>query len=172
MATASRMLRERTSDEHARLDAQVRTILSSGEAGCRRFLSATRRVVVPWEDELRRFPWPDDLQIGQRLQKARWLDEDLAPAAEEAPMTASAANAAEAWGALYVFEGSTLGASVIRTLPGCDGFRYLRGYGSETPAMWARMRAGMDEAIRTPEALDGCTLSAKRVFTQFTEALA
>jgi heme oxygenase (biliverdin-IX-beta and delta-forming) len=171
MTTASRILRERTADEHDRLDAQVRTILSSGEAGCRRFLSASRRVVVPWEDELRRFPWPDDLQIARRLQKARWLDEDLAPAAAEEPLTAGAANEAEAWGALYVFEGSTLGASVIRTLPGCDGFRYLQGYGSETPAMWARMRAGMDQAVRTPAELDGCVLSAKRVFTQFAEAL-
>lgn len=171
MTTASRILRESTSGEHDRLDAQVRTLLSSGETGCRRFLSAARRVVVPWEDELRRFPWPDGLQIARRLQKARWLDEDLGPAAAGEPLTASAANAAEAWGALYVFEGSTLGASVIRTLPGCEGFRYLRGYGSETPAMWAGMRAGMDEAIRTPAALEGCVLAAKRVFTQFTEAV-
>lgn len=126
---------------------------------------------MPWEDELRRFAWPDDLQIARRLQKSLWLDEDLEPAAAEAPMSASAANAAEAWGALYVFEGSTLGASVIRTLPGCEGFRYLHGYGSETPAMWARMRAGLDEALRTPAELEGSVLSAKRVFTQFTEAL-
>jgi heme oxygenase len=171
MVPASRALREETAEHHAALDERVRVLLTGGEEGCRTFLFASRRVVVPWETELRKFAWPDDLEIERRLRKSAWLEEDLGATPAGQPLLARAAGAAAAWGALYVFEGSTRGAAMIRRMPGCGRFRYLEGYGAETQVMWERMRAGLDHAIGAVSSLDSCLLAAKGVFAQFEEAL-
>ena len=167
---ASSILRSSTADLHERVDARVRRFLENGVEGCRDFLRLSRNVVVPWEKELRRFSWPEELRVKDRLCKSEWLEEDVGPF-QAGRITAYAANPAEAWGALYVFEGSTLGAVVIARLVGDATFRYLAGYGAGTEAMWSSMKVLLDDAIRSEEDLAGSVTAARRVFAQFEKEL-
>lgn len=170
---ASSTLRASTADLHERVDSRVRRFLANGVEGCRDFLRVSRDIVVPWEHELRRFSWPEELRVQDRLCKSGWLEEDVGPF-QAGRISAHAANAAEAWGALYVFEGSTLGAAVItRLVPRLVGgtFRYLQGYGAETEAMWSSMKVILDDAIRNDEDLAGSVTAARRVFAQFEKEL-
>ena len=172
---ASSILRSSTADLHERVDARVRRFLANGVEGCRDFLRVSRDIVVPWEQELRRFSWPEELRVNDRLCKSDWLEEDVGPFASSQTVagrvSAHAANAAEAWGALYVFEGSTLGAAVIATLVEDATFRYLQGYGADTEAMWSSMKVILDDAIRSEEDLAGSVMGARRVFAQFEKEL-
>lgn len=173
---ASAILRSSTADLHERVDVRVRRFLSSGVEGCRDFLRVSRDIVVPWEQELRRFSWPEELRVRDRLRKSEWLEEDVGPFAysqntQAGRISAHAANAAEALGALYVFEGSTLGAAVIARLVEDATFRYLEGYGPETEAMWSSMKVILDDAIRSEEDLAGSVTAARRVFAQFEKEL-
>jgi heme oxygenase len=167
-------LRNAVAGPHAVLDARVRTLLASA-GGCRAFLLASRTVVVPWEHELRRFDWPTDLRIDERLRKGDWLEQDFGPCngfgSGIGTTLAHADNQAEAWGALYVFEGSTLGATVIARIADGNDFRYLRGYGEETHTMWERLRLSLDQAVSGGAELESCVTAARRVFAQFEEAL-
>jgi len=165
----SRLLRASTSAHHARVDERVRAVLTRGEAGRAAFLRASADVVVPWERELRRFAWPKRTRIEERLRKSAWLESDLG-SLPEPRVIARAEEQAEAWGALYVLEGATLGASSIkRILPGGTA-RYLEGYGAETRAMWAAMQAALDEEV-AGDAQEPCVRGAQRVFSHFEEAL-
>jgi heme oxygenase len=168
--SASATLRSSTADLHERVDARVRRFLANGVEGCREFLRVSRDIVVPWERELRRFSWPEELRVRDRLRKSEWLEEDIGPF-QAGRVSAHAANAAEAWGALYVFEGSTLGAVVIARLVEDATFRYLEGYGAETEAMWSSMKVILDNAIRSEEDLAGSVTAARRVFAQFEKEL-
>ncbi|HYR28233.1 MAG TPA: biliverdin-producing heme oxygenase, partial [Thermoanaerobaculia bacterium] len=104
------------------------------------------------------------------LRKSSWLENDLG-SLPEPRVIARVADQAEAWGALYVLEGATLGASAIeRIIPGGTA-RYLEGYGAETRTMWAAMQAALDEEV-AGEAQDACVRGAQRVFSHFEEALA
>jgi heme oxygenase len=167
---ASAILRSSTADLHERVDSRVRRFLANGVEGCRSFLRVSQGIVVPWEQELRRFSWPEELRVKDRLCKSEWLEEDIGPF-QASRISAKAANAAEAWGALYVFEGSTLGAVVIAKLVEEATFRYLQGYGSETEAMWSSMKVILDDAIRSEEDVAGSVTAARRVFAQFEEEL-
>ena len=167
---ASSILRSSTADLHERVDSRVRRFLENGVEGCRDFLRVSRDIVVPWEQELRRFSWPEELRVKERLCKSDWLEEDVGPF-QAGRVSAHAANAAEAWGALYVFEGSTLGAVVMATLVEDATFRYLQGYGADTAAMWSSMKVILDDAIRSEEDLAGCVTGARRVFAQFEKEL-
>ena len=168
--SASATLRSSTADLHEQVDALVRRFLANGTEGCRDFLRRSQGIVVPWEQELRRFSWPEALRVEDRLCKSEWLEADVGPF-QGRRVSANAANAAEAWGALYVFEGSTLGAVVIAEVVGEATFRYLQGYGAETQAMWSSMKVILDDAIRTEEELAGSVTVARRVFAQFEEEL-
>jgi heme oxygenase len=167
---ASSTLRASTANLHERVDARVRRLLANGVEGCLDFLRVSQGIVVPWERELRRFSWPEELRVRDRLRKSEWLAEDVGPF-QAGRVSAHAANAAEAWGALYVFEGSTLGAVVMARLVEDATFRYLQGYGAETEAMWSSMKVILDDAIRSEEDLAGSVTAARRVFAQFEKEL-
>ena len=165
----SRLLRERTAALHQRVDARVRAVLER-EAGREAFLRASADVVIPWEEELRRFEWPERALIAQRLIKTAWLMQDLGDY-DPSGRRAHAASRSEAWGALYVMEGSTLGASAIRRILPAPRSRYLEGYGDRTRSMWTAMQAALDDELQGDEAQEAAVRGAERVFEQFAEAL-
>lgn len=167
--STSRLLRERTAPLHERVDAHVRAMLEHADSR-EAFLRASADVVMPWEEELRRFTWPESAHIDERLIKTAWLKEDLGDYDPAGPR-ALAANRSEAWGALYVMEGSTLGATAIRRILPAPPSRYLQGYGDRTRSMWTAMQAALDAEVRGDEAHDAAVRAAERVFGQFEEAL-
>ncbi|MFO0951245.1 MAG: biliverdin-producing heme oxygenase [Isosphaeraceae bacterium] len=78
---------------------------------------------------------------------------------------------AEAFGCLYVLEGSTLGGQVIcrqvNKLLGVTpetGGRFFRGYGEETGAMWQAFREALTAFADTPEARSRVIESALATF--------
>ena len=167
---ASAVLRESTADEHACVDAGVSRLLTGGESGCRDFLHVAQRIVVPWENELRRFAWPAELDTQSRLCKSAWLEEDLG-VLRVPGVAVHAASLDEAWGAVYVFEGSTMGSMVMAKMFEGGSFRYLDGYGTRTHAMWSSMKQLLDGALITDAALADAVSAARQVFGQFEKEL-
>lgn len=93
------------------------------------------------------------LQTTRRLYKAHLLEEDLRslghrPAKVGMPLRLR--NLSEAWGALYVLEGSTLGgAMILKQLRKHNWprqpFAYYGYYGSDTGPMWKSFRELLQE---------------------------
>ena len=78
--------------------------------------------------------------------------------------------AADAWGAAYVVEGSTLGGAVIAAMVRRDlgyeperGCAYFAGYGRGSAAMWASFRQRLD-SISAPGTDDAVIASALATF--------
>jgi heme oxygenase len=96
--------------------------------------------------------WPelrDELQWAQR-RKAPLLDSDLRHLGIEparVDLINLVTNADEALGVLYVMEGATLGARLMRPhmeallAPDRAGVAFFTGYGESGPAMWSSFRA-------------------------------
>lgn len=86
------------------------------------------------------------------------------------PMPVRLTKAAEAMGALYVLEGSTLGGQVIGrhigTLHGLDaaGLAYYRAHGRETGRMWNAFRARLDALSGDPDAEDAAFVTGIATF--------
>jgi len=141
-------LRTETAPAHARVEAAADLrALERSPAAYARFLTVLHTVYGPLEQRLESFAGWDEL--GLRLEprrKAPLLAADLAAL----PSSATAGTVdldlplpesfGESLGALYVLEGSTLGARVIarrlaaapRPLP----TRFVQAYGPRTGAMW------------------------------------
>jgi len=116
-------------------------------------LSRLYGFVRPWEDALASRPTDAlTIEIAAR-RKARWLEEDLAyanvcvadvPRCDDLP---PAEHKADALGAMYVIEGSTLGGRFIAPhvrrvlqLDEAHGTAYFDGYGARTSQMWNSFR--------------------------------
>lgn len=90
-------------------------------------------------------PLKEKLHWGQR-QKQCWIRQDLEELQSPLPLSnlsGHLASPAEAFGYLYVAEGSTLGNRMIgkalknnRYIVPHTSFRFLNGYGSETGRLW------------------------------------
>ncbi len=94
-----------------------------------------------------------ELDLEKRLSKAALLEQDL-DALGQKPKTQTIdvhiAHEAEAWGALYVMEGSSLGGMVIlkqlKTLQWAEeAFTYYNCYGSDTGPMWRLFLACLEQ---------------------------
>lgn len=108
------------------------------------------------------------------------LGPDLEPAigprfgAEAFTELPSIATRAEAVGAMYVLEGSTLGGQVIvqslrARLPNVqpEAFRFFSGYGERTREMWAQFSAAAREALRSADDVEAAVVSARKTFAAF-----
>lgn len=150
----------------------------------RDLLARTAAYLRAIEPVLAGFAWDEvGLDLSPRL-RLRLVERDLA-ALGGAPVVATATayaprSLAEAIGALYVLEGSTLGGRFIeRTLArtlGIDpssGAAYFHGHGETTGAMWKEFKARADawcgdDESRYAAALHGAT----KTFEDFGRALA
>ena len=139
-------------------------------------LSAFNHVVAPLEARIAQRLPPRLTPFFARRRKARCLRDDLAWLHATWPESTAATacidakpagalgsapeylpaigTAAEAFGAMYVLEGATLGGRVItrhleRRLGFSDGrgYSYFCGYGAEVGAMWQQFRAVLDAEV-------------------------
>lgn len=117
------------------------------------------------------------LRYGAERQKMDFLAHDLQAlgARPEKLQTTEAAptlhNLAEALGAAYVIEGSTLGGSVIRrallkheALAARCTFRYYACYGDALRTRWIDFAQSVNSALDTPEAVKQASQSAVQIF--------
>ncbi len=170
---ASTALRDATRRAHDQVDRLVQEHL--GAITLPRYgdlLEALASVHLPLDGELRRHglvptavagPLRDDLH-----------DLGRAPGRAELP-TFRFDDPAEALGAWYVAEGSTLGGRVLtamvrRELPAAP-VRFLRR-GEAAPGSWIAVRRRLDLSLREPTARRAAVAGARSVFDEFAAALA
>jgi heme oxygenase len=118
-----------------------------------------------------------DLEIGKR-RKAERLLEDISyfeataspDVCKELPPITSHA---EALGAMYVMEGSTMGGEIIARMiegqagiNGPSGFSFFNGYGDDTGRMWEEFKVFLNRPFDEMEKLN-LILTANRTFITF-----
>ncbi|MGV3524289.1 MAG: biliverdin-producing heme oxygenase [Candidatus Sericytochromatia bacterium] len=117
------------------------------------------------------------LRYGAERQKMVFLTRDLQalgvnPDQQQTPEGAPTLhNLAEALGAAYVLEGSTLGGSVIRrallkheALAAKCSFHYYACYGDSLRMRWVDFAQSVNSALNTPEAVAQASHSAVQIF--------
>ncbi|TDX83281.1 biliverdin-producing heme oxygenase [Epilithonimonas xixisoli] len=120
------------------------------------------------QEQLKNYP---ELKLDLR-SKIESLKTDLnnlnIPTENEAPIQ-NLENEAEAFGALYVMEGSTLGGNVIakqlKKNPEFEGveFNYFGVYGENTGPYWQEFKSIIDEKI-SEENYESCVTGAKKAY--------
>lgn len=134
---------------------------------------ADERVTAVWQPDMRKFALlQQDLQYFEPRAVA-----DLREAAEIALQTAehlrlrAIGQPLALLGSMYVLEGSTLGAAVVRPLvarafllAGDDGLAYLRPYGDHAPARWSAFRERMNALTLSAEDRAGIVREAVEFF--------
>jgi heme oxygenase len=148
-------LRQATSVAHARVDACFPRGLLDAQA-YRRYLRGMHALATALDAGLAMAPLGEAWREWRLPQRVDWLREDLAAigAAPLAPGPAlSIAHAAEAAGALYVLEGSALGATQLLLDAQSMGFseqrgaRFLHAHGGEQAgARWMRYLRNLESA--------------------------
>ena len=111
------------------------------------------------EKKLNQFINNDNLPDHAQRRKTEALESDLnAVGADKTTMASEAelpviGNAQQAFGALYVIEGSTLGGSIIAGMmkqyfvfDGDAGLSFFNGYGGQTMAMWQAFKQSLNHA--------------------------
>lgn len=83
-------------------------------------------------------------------------------------------NALQAFGALYVIEGSTLGGQIISKmmarqlgLEGDEGLTFFSGYGEHSIPMWNAFKQALNIQAKTPAEEDEVIASADNTFVKF-----
>lgn len=170
-------LRTATFDAHRALDAHFGTFDFTSVAGYRRFLEASAAALLPLEAALERggiaslfSDWPQ-----RSRQTALVSDLDCIGGVVDPLPSPAAMSRYELFGAMYVLEGSRLGAKyLLRTIAGCGqpqieaATRYLR-HGSGL-ALWQLFLKRLEREPITPEGEAGMIKSAGHAFAMFTRA--
>lgn len=112
----------------------------------------------PLEDALDGFSMQDVLPDYTQRRKARLITDDLKALGHPVhdlplcPVVPAPGSREEAFGALYVLEGSTLGGLIIKKIlqrnlqqQGEGGFAFFTGYGERTHAWWQSFKAALDQ---------------------------
>jgi heme oxygenase len=150
--------------------AVIHGALEPALAGCR-----DARVTAVWSGDMCKLP---HLQQDLRYFEPRAVA-DLKEAAAAAVQVAdrlqleAQAQPLNLLGWLYVLEGSTQGALILRPLfarafllTGTEGLAYLHGYGAEVPARWARYQQRMNTLRLGAEELAQIVRAASEFFAQ------
>ncbi|WP_288582855.1 biliverdin-producing heme oxygenase [uncultured Methylobacterium sp.] len=170
-------LRAETREAHEAIERDLawETRVSTRE-GYRGLLARFWGFHAAWEPALAEV-LADDAFFGPRRRLDRLTADlhhlgldDAAIRALPRPAAVPPRDRAEAFGSLYVLEGSTLGGQVIARhvtqqlgLTGEDGCRYYRGHGRDTGAMWKAFRLRLAEEAGTNGA-EAIVASATRTF--------
>ena len=136
------------------------------------FLSKMYGFLVPYEHQIRQYPWPPAWEM-ERRYRAHLILEDLQGDARQIDLPlCQAMPPLHTWpellGAMYVLEGSTLGGQVIaRQLAkaGVTTRTYFSGYGDQTGPLWKSFCQLLGQAA-TEVNQDEIVLSARRTFQQ------
>lgn len=166
---AHRRLRTETREDHERLERHADILARAARPEARpdlvqdfhRLHADVEAACAPWLEAL------PGLDFAAR-RRSRLLEQDMT-AVGAAPRPAGqgvvAGSAAEALGLMYVLEGSTLGAQLIRrhvAAAGADmrGLSFLDPYGAESGARWRAFLAVLDDAAASDADVDAMVAGA------------
>ena len=181
--TAAQLLKKNTTEPHLALEAvvepQLQALKSKEDyvAFLKRFYGCFKPVESLIEKNIDATVLPD---IAQR-RKAERIVHDLTfsnthieplPVATQLPQIG---NAIEAFGALYVLEGSTLGGrGITRMLLKNEALQlqlaevtFFSGYGEQTGVMWTSFLNSLNQFTTTPTAIQQQIATANNTFTFF-----
>jgi heme oxygenase len=153
------LLRQATAGHHARIEALLGLGGPFDRAHYGRVLQGFGAFLQEWEPRIARaLPASAQAWFAQG-RRAHLVRQDLqalgvpALSADEA-VVPSIGSAAQAWGSLYVLEGSALGGQLIAQglrrrlgIEAHNGGAYFSGCGSGTAARWREYRQRADEAL-------------------------
>lgn len=169
------LLRGSTAGLHAAVDARFAPLLSCGEAGYRSFLLASAAAVLPLEQALLPAGVGSLLPDWTRRTRTAALRADLADLGVTdvaLPPPPPLAGAARVFGALYVLEGSRLGARLLvpDLLAGGNtrvqaATRYLRH--GEGHRLWQSFVAHLESSRPVRERSDEAIAGARMAFALF-----
>lgn len=174
---ASEILKETTAEDHAATEKQLLLFLKKIQAGSDyvNLLVTLYGYYKPLETEIEKFLTPHDLPDIKERRKAESIKHDLAtlhsnhtPAdSHYLPVISSKA---EAWGAMYVLEGSTLGGRYIAAMLkkkdlGLQeaNLHFFDGYGDDLHQKWDFFTATLNYAAKDLQA-EEMIASAKATF--------
>ena len=179
-------IKHHTADAHASLEKVIvghLKAMQSKEA----YLSILHyfyRFIVPVEQRIASYLGDSFPQYARRDSKLR-LEKDLqllAPAKKELPGLPVTVNwinhPLDAAGALYVLEGSSLGAMVISKMIADklqitkeDGIHYFSGYGAETMERWSVFKNWLNTIAATPQEEQQVLAAAGTTFNHFKQSI-
>lgn len=179
MIAVHRLLRERTRDLHAVLDARMLLGMpGAGRAQYAQHVAAMYGWLCPIEAKFRQYSWPADLEPSERWHKSAWLQQDIAAARDDGflpshpsvcTQPADLTSAATRYGWAYVIEGSMLGGQVLmkrladRVKPW--PMRYLQGYGAAAGIRWRAFLAALERDVRHEGDIESAARGAVDAFT-------
>jgi heme oxygenase len=172
-ADAVTTLRTATRDHHQRVDHLMDLARMQEPGHYARVLQILDAFLAGWEPAvLAALParWHGWLRARSRRAFLRRDMQDLGVAALPPVNFAPLRDAAAAWGAIYVMEGSALGGQLIsRTLAraGLDaahGAAYFHGWGEATGAMWREVRELLASGLQAQQALAHACEAARQTF--------
>ncbi len=116
------------------------------------------------EQKINQYINSSHLEDHNQRRKTNAMADDIEALGGKLPITANTNdlpeinNALQAFGALYVIEGSTLGGSIIskmmqQHLPfdGQNGLSFFNGYGEQTHQMWAGFKTALNAVVKTQD---------------------
>lgn len=132
------------------------------------------------EDQINKFIGTEQLPDHAERRKTLSIKNDLLAFQGEIPEKASIAelpeikNSLQAFGALYVIEGSTLGGQIISkmitkqlALDSDAGLSFFKSYGEETMPMWTTFKNTIERQASTQKAADELVKAANETFLKF-----
>lgn len=167
-------LRQATREQHHHIDHLMDLRRMQDREHYGRILQAFDAFLAPWEDAIAgALPAQWDGWLRHRSRRA-FLQQDLhalaLPRLAEPAQPLHFASPAEAWGSLYVIEGSALGGQVITRslaqfgLQPATGAAYFHGWGQVTGAMWHEFRARLQAELAQPAWIAAACEAACRTF--------
>ncbi len=132
------------------------------------------------EDQIDNFIGPDQLTDYADRRKTLSIKDDILALQGAVPKKAGLddlpelGNALQAFGALYVIEGSTLGGQIISkmiskqlALNKDEGLSFFKSYGDNTIMMWNSFKSVLENQATSQEEADIITQAANETFIKF-----
>lgn len=180
----ARLLREATAPAHAAVEALPHmNALAQGQLAPAQYAQVLQRhlaIVEPWERA--HAPWLASLAAHGWTYRRRGpaLRHDLQQLGIDAPLAAepmSVSARAQAWGQLYVIEGSLLGGRVIARAfraaqPALAEALAYFDLGSDDPGAWRRFQACLEAALPAADQRRAAVAGAQQMFDRFHHQLA
>jgi heme oxygenase len=180
--STSQELKQYTKKNHLQLEkVMVKEIhMITSELGYVVFLKIFYGYFAGLEVNIAQFVDKNELSDYPKRRKTSLLSNDLISLGASLPSIATDEelptinNLLQAFGALYVMEGSTLGGQYIANMireqlqwKELKAVSFFEGYGSETVGMWESFKTVLDEHATTKEDLQTILKSSDETFVKF-----
>jgi heme oxygenase len=122
--------------------------------------------------------WPERKKVNLLIEELKKIGKDPEAVWKNAPLAKAPQlqTEAQAWGTLYVMEGSTLGGAVIaKSLQKNNDLTtymppvFYGSYGKQTGALWKEFRSKLEAAFTNPEAEQEAVKAAAQTFDFYAD---